>query len=178
LDILKHSALLTVRQKFRNVLIFYFYLVAHWTKEETQDPPVTTDPPEISETMTSDLSESSNSPDTSDLPQTSNPPDTSEMVQAPSWLDEYLDWKSQRKPWMFARSLTDPPNTYRGCSKIMRHLTEHEVDFLPPEMVEKISFKDRESGKKETDLECHIRTCWAEAFLKVQNFVRTENLTY
>lgn len=99
-------------------------------------------------------------------------------VEAPSWLDEHLDLKSSRKPWMFARSLGDPPNTYRGWSKNFRHIIEHEVDFLTPELTEFISFKDREMGTTETDLEWHIRKCWPETFLKVQNFVRTNNLKY
>ncbi|XP_015697910.1 uncharacterized protein LOC102700662 isoform X1 [Oryza brachyantha] len=147
MDILDHSSLLTVRKKFDNVLLFDFYTKTHWTKEYTQ---------------AHDSTEAVS---------------TVKGVQAPEWLDEEFNWRSHRPSWIFARCLTDPPNTYRGFSQFIRHLIQHEVDFLSPQLINEISWQDREKGEKEVDLEWHIRKAWHKAFLKLQNFVRTAKLS-
>ncbi|TVT96911.1 hypothetical protein EJB05_57877 [Eragrostis curvula] len=115
LDILRHCALLTVRKKFDNVLIFYFYTEVYWPKDGTQG-----------------------------------------IVGAPAWLDDVFYWKSERA-WLQTASLSNPPDTYRGFAKSLRHVVEHEVDFLTPELSDRITFEDRELGRKEIDLECQIR---------------------
>lgn len=102
MDILDHSALLTVRKKIENMLVFDFHAMTHWPKEGIQAQ----DSTQAASMM--------------------------QNVQAPEWLDASFNWSSTRPSWIFAASLTDPPNTYRGFSRMIRHLIEHEVDFLSP----------------------------------------------
>uniref|UniRef100_A0A0E0J2G0 Protein kinase domain-containing protein n=1 Tax=Oryza nivara TaxID=4536 RepID=A0A0E0J2G0_ORYNI len=45
-------------------------------------------------------------------------------------------------------------------------------------LIKRITPHDRLQGEKEVDLEWYMRKAWAEAFLKLQNFVRESKLTY
>jgi len=104
---------------------------------------------------------------------------TANSPGAPTWLDDGFTF-SPNTP-LFIQSKVfhiTTKQTYRTFTEKLRNIIEHEVDYVPCSMVDHIRFQDRQLGQKEEDLEYSIRHAWPDEFLKIQNFVRENNLTY
>ncbi|XP_044387935.1 uncharacterized protein [Triticum aestivum] len=105
---------------------------------------------------------------------------TANSPGAPNWLDDKFDF-SPKMPLCIHQSQSFkscPIQTFRTFTEKLRDVIEHEVDYLPLSMVDYITFKDREQGRKEEDFEYSLRHAWPKEFLKIQNFVREKKLTY
>uniref|UniRef100_A0ACD5UYT0 Uncharacterized protein n=1 Tax=Avena sativa TaxID=4498 RepID=A0ACD5UYT0_AVESA len=133
MDILAHSAVLTVRKKFQNVLALYLNQKTHWK---------------------------------------------SGSVGAPGWLNDKCLWNTNVPAWIWLQSISTPAYTRRGFCEKLRHLVEHEVDFLNPNIVKAPPIKDQEKGQLRIDLECSVRKVWEFFFLELQEYVRKSKLTY
>ncbi|KAL6870658.1 hypothetical protein ACP4OV_014506 [Aristida adscensionis] len=144
-SILKHSALLTVREKFDNVLALNFHVsVNHEIKTN----------------------------------QTRNQTELKALeicaTNIENDLDRMLYW--QMPHCVSSRCKKPEPKTLRGFIAQLRTVIEHEVVFIPEEMIDGLTVDQKLDGKKVKDLEHHLQESCGKHFLAVQRLVAELNL--
>lgn len=158
LDILKHSALLTVQQKFDNVIALNSHVLLH-----CQPLPV------VALNQPSNVSTELAQNQTSTVPTelALNQPST---VSTESYsLVDYLDVEEKditQWPQFIWKHRNVIPNTVRKLLDELRDMIEHENEYIPPELTTEQIMK----GGLETDLEQHVRLTCPKGFLKIQQW--------
>ncbi|KAF0895053.1 hypothetical protein E2562_006770 [Oryza meyeriana var. granulata] len=86
-------------------------------------------------------------------------------------LTEFLDVSSSRsiRPlWIDRGRRTPALKTLRELLNEFRDIIEHEIEYISPEVITELTFKEIELGKKKSDLEHYIRKSWPVEFLMIQ----------
>lgn len=169
LDILKHSALLTVRQKFDNVLAVNLHVLL------SPEPAPVESSTELAQNQSSgNLSQEKSSTglaqnqSSADLSQKKSSQPPTEVYDLMNFLDVPNTENEQRPTFIQNIRNTNRPTTFRRLLDELRDIIEHEVEYFPPEMTRKFTPKELQDRNMKTDLEHHFRKAWSGGFLKIQ----------
>uniref|UniRef100_A0A0E0MFT6 Uncharacterized protein n=1 Tax=Oryza punctata TaxID=4537 RepID=A0A0E0MFT6_ORYPU len=200
MDVLKHSAMLSVRDKFDSVLALNTFVFLHCkSQDDTPTDPCTISSnsiPSQADFSTAECTISSSSiPSQADfstakctissnsIPSQADCPTSqctiSDREKSITLLKDRLNtnvvWISQLPTWIRKRILElgfDLPkkDTFRGFIWNLRCLIEHENKYIPPEANVKVSSWEMQFSDIDPDLEFEIREAWAELLLEALNY--------
>ena len=115
---MKHSAVLTVRQKFDNVLALNLDVSLHYKPKG----------PEQSSTVSAKTQSST------DLAQEQSTVKPQESYNLEEFLD-VIHMEAQREEWIENRRKVKHPTTFRELLNDFRDMLEHEIEYIPPEVL-------------------------------------------
>lgn len=148
LEILKHSALLTVQQKFENILALNLYILVH-SEDDFEYASQASGKCEAVAALEKFINESH------------------------SWRNKVPEWIKQTSGYQ-----SKPNDTGRSFVDWLRDRVEHELSFIREQDQQKKSIEVTQKYGKNPDLECEVRMTWEELFLKVQNLVNELGIRY